>query len=340
MIILEFLQFQYVQFALIVGSLTAICASLVGVPLVLKRFSFIGDGLSHVAFGGMAVAAVINLTNNLYIIMPLTTLTAIILLTTGRRTKVKGDAAIAMISVGALAFGYFLMNTFPVKGNVASDVCASLFGSYSMLTLQPPDVWLCVGMSVLVLAVYLIFYNKIFAVTFDAGFLQATGGRAKLYEVIVAVVIGIVVSLSMQLVGSLLMSALIVFPALAAMRVFKNFRAVVICSVITSLSCAILGILISIVWNTPMGATIVLFNILAFLLFFVCGRIFNGKKTRAEKLDAAAFLLFSACGKKPDKKQTAKNKNSGGDISELLLFFSGARPVAEQTNTEETGGVS
>ncbi|MDR1093933.1 MAG: metal ABC transporter permease [Clostridiales bacterium] len=271
----EYLQFSFVQNALIVGVLVALCAALIGVPLVLKRYSFIGDGLSHIAFGGMAVAAVINLTNNLYLIMPLTVAAAVSLLTAGQNAKIKGDAAIALISVAALAFGYFLLNTFSVTPNISADVCTSLFGSTSILTLKQSDIFLCIGMSVLVIAVYLVFYNKIFAVTFDAEFMKAAGVKSKAYEILVAAVIGIVVSLSMRLVGSLLTSALVIFPALSAMRVFKNFKAVVLCSAAVSVACALCGILISIVWGTPVGATIVLTEVVIFGLFCVSGLKFK-----------------------------------------------------------------
>jgi len=278
MTIWEYFQFPLVRYALIVGVLTALCAALIGVPLVLKRYSFIGDGLSHIAFGGMAVAGVINLTNNLYLILPLTVATAILLLGAGRNKKIQGDAAIAMISVGALAFGYFLLNVFSVSSNLSADVCASLFGSTSILTLKPSDIWLCIAMSVVVIALYLVFYNKIFATTFDANFMQATGVNSKAYEILIATVIGIVVSLSMRLVGSLLISALIIFPALSAMRVFKNFKAVVLCSVAVSVFCALSGMLVSIVWGTPVGATIVITDIAVFIGFYVAGIFLRRKQ--------------------------------------------------------------
>ncbi|MDR3318826.1 MAG: metal ABC transporter permease, partial [Clostridiales bacterium] len=262
----EYLQFPFVQYALVVGVLTALSASLIGVPLVLKRYSFIGDGLSHVAFGGMAIAAVINLTNDLYFILPVTVAVAVLLLGRGNNTKIKGDAAIAVISVGALAFGYFLLNTFSASANISGDVCSSLFGSVSILTLSYSDVWLCIAMSVAVIGLYLVFYNKIFAVTFDSDFMRATGGKSKAYELLIAVVIAVVVSLAMRLVGSLLTSALIIFPALSAMRIFKSFKSVVICSAVISGLCAALGMLVSILWGTPVGATIVMADICVFIL--------------------------------------------------------------------------
>ncbi|MBR0511391.1 MAG: metal ABC transporter permease [Ruminococcus sp.] len=262
-----------VRYALIVGLLIALCSSLLGVTLVMKRFSFIGDGLSHVAFGAMAVATITGVTNNMLIIMPVTVCSAVLLLRTGSNTKIKGDAAIAMISVGALALGYMLMNIASqsgsgrTSGNVTADVCSTLFGSTAILTLSLADVWICVAMSVIVIAIFLIFYNKIFAVTFDESFAKATGIRSDLYNLLIAVVIAMIIVIAMNFVGSLLISALIIFPALSAMRVFKSFRSVIICSVIISLLCAFFGIIISILAGTPVGATIVSADIAVFFLF-------------------------------------------------------------------------
>jgi zinc transport system permease protein len=231
-----------------------------------------------VAFGGMAVAAVVNLTNNLYIILPVTVITAILILGRGQNAVIKGDAVIAMISVATLAFGYFLMNTFSLKGgNVSADVCSSLFGSVSILTLQDADFYVSLGMSVFVIAFFVVFYNKIFAVTFDSNFMKASGSPSKMYELLLAAVIGIVIALSMRLVGSLLISALIIFPALSAMRVFKNFKAVVICSAVVSVFCAVFGILISMLLSTPVGATIVLTDTAVFFLFYLVSLILRRK---------------------------------------------------------------
>ena len=238
----RYFEMPTVRYALIVGLLIALCSSLLGVTLVMKRFSFIGDGLSHVAFGAMAVATITGVTNNMLIIMPVTVCSAVLLLRTGSNTKIKGDAAIAMISVGALALGYMLMNIASqsgsgrTSGNVTADVCSTLFGSTAILTLSLADVWICVAMSVIVIAIFLIFYNKIFAVTFDESFAKATGIRSDLYNLLIAVVIAMIIVIAMNFVGSLLISALIIFPALSAMRVFKSFRSVIICSVIISCS--------------------------------------------------------------------------------------------------------
>ena len=274
-----YLTYPFVQYALIVGILIALCSSLLGVTLVLKRFSFIGDGLSHVAFGAMAIAAVMKLTNDMPMIMTITVLSAILLLRTGQHTKIKGDAAVAMISVGSLAIGYLLMNIFSKSSNLSGDVCSTLFGSTSILTLSETEVWVSVILSVIVVAVFILFYNKIFAVTFDEDFAVATGTRAGLYNLLISVVIAVIIVLAMNLVGSLLISALVIFPALSAMRVFKTFKSVTVCSAVFSVSCAALGMLVSIIAGTPVGSTIVAVDIVAFALFSLLGLIRKGKAT-------------------------------------------------------------
>lgn len=267
------LNFPFVQRAFIVGILVALCSSLLGVTLVLKRFSFIGDGLSHVAFGAMSVAAVLNLTNNMYLVLPVTVVAAILLLRTGKNTKIQGDAAVAMISVASLALGYLIMNIFKPSNNLSGDVCTTLFGSYSILTLTPGEVWLCVGLSLAVIAAFFIFYNKIFAVTFDEAFAQAVGTHASVYNLVIAIIIAVIIVLAMNLVGSLLISALVIFPALSAMRVFKSFKSVTICSVIISVTCALAGLLISVPAGTPVGSTIVAADLLAFISFYIAGKV-------------------------------------------------------------------
>lgn len=271
-----YLAYPFVRYALIVGVLIALCSSLLGVTLVLKRFSFIGDGLSHVAFGAMAIAAVLRLTNNMPLVLVITIACAILLLRTGQSAKVKGDAAIAMISVGALAVGYLLMNRFPTSGNVSGDVCTTLFGSTSILTLRPAEVWMSAVLSAVVVVAFVVLYNKIFAVTFDESFAQAVGTNAKLYNLLIAVIIAVIIVLAMNLVDSLLISALVIFPALSAMRIFKNFRSVTIFSAILSVICAVLGILASILYDTPVGSTIVAADILAFALCSLIGRFAGG----------------------------------------------------------------
>lgn len=275
--LVQYLQFPFVRYALIAGVMIALCSSLLGVTLVLKRFSFIGDGLSHVAFGAMTIAAILNITNNMLFILPVTVLCAVLLLMGGQNRKIKGDAAVAMISVGSLAIGYLIMNLFSTSSNLSGDVCTTLFGSTSILTLKVSDVWVCVALSVIVVALFIIFYNKIFAVTFDENFAAATGVRANAYNLLIAVIIAVIIVLAMNLVGSLLISALVIFPALSAMRVFKNFKAVTICSAVFSVVCSTLGILISVLGGTPVGSTIVAVDIAGFAVFCIIGML-GGKK--------------------------------------------------------------
>ena len=265
--------FPFVRYALIVGVLIALCSSLLGVTLVLKRFSFIGDGLSHVAFGAMSVAAIAGLTNEMLIVMPVTIVCAVLLLKSGQNTKIKGDASVAMISVSALAIGYMLMNLFPSSSNVSSDVCATLFGSTSILTLSEAEVWLSVALSIVVVLIFILFYNKIFAVTFDENFAKAVGTKADGYNLLIAIVIAVIIVLAMNLVGSLLISALVIFPALSAMRMFKNFLSVTVCSAILSVICAFSGMIISILAGTPVGSTIVAVDVFAFLICSIIGLI-------------------------------------------------------------------
>jgi zinc transport system permease protein len=268
-----YLQYPFVRYAFIVGILIALCSSLLGVTLVLKRFSYIGDGLSHVAFGAMAVAAVFNLSNNMLIVMPITIISAVLLLKTGQNAKVKGDAAIAMISVGALAFGYLLMNLFSTSSNLSGDVCSTLFGSTSILTLNSREVQLCAVLSVVVVVVFILFYNRIFAVTFDESFAKATGTKTDLYNLIIAVITAVIIVLAMNLVGSLLISALVIFPALSAMKLFKSFKSVTVFSAIISVVCAFLGIIISILAGTPVGSTIVAVDAVSFGICTLIGML-------------------------------------------------------------------
>lgn len=269
----EYLSYDFVIYAFVVGILIALCAGLFGVVLVLKRFSFIGDGLSHVAFGAMAVATVLGISDNLFLVLPVTVLAAVLLLCVGRNGKIKGDAAVAMISVGALAVGYMLMSVFSTSANVAGDVCSTLFGSFSIVTLTGVDVWVCAAASAVVLLIFILFYNRIFAVTFDEGFARASGVPTAAYNLLLAVVIALIIVLAMELVGSLLISALVVFPALAAMRVCKSFRGVTLTAACISVSCAAAGILASIVLSTPVGPTVVIADILAFGVCFAVGAV-------------------------------------------------------------------
>lgn len=265
--------FPFVRYALVVGVLIALCASLFGVTLVLKRFSFIGDGLSHVAFGALAVASVLDLTDEMLLVLPVTVAAAILLLRTGQNARLQGDAAIAVLSVGTLAIGYLLMHLFSTSTNLSGDVCSTLFGSTSILTLTKGEVWLCAALSAAVIGLFVVFYNRIFAVTFDEAFASATGLPAGRYNLMVAVVIAVIIVLAMNLVGSLLISALIIFPALSAMRLFRSFGAVTACAAVVSVGCAAAGILISILAGTPVGSTIVAVDLGVFLLCAAAGRL-------------------------------------------------------------------
>ncbi len=266
-----YMEFPFVKYALIVAILTALCSSLLGVILVLRRFSYIGDGLSHVAFGALAVASVLKVTNQMYIILPVTIATAVLLLCGGKNKKLTGDAAIAIYSVGALAIGYLLMNTFSTSANISGDVCTTLFGSTSILTLTEDQVVMCAVLSVITVIIFVLFYNRIFMVTFDENFAKASGINTSFYQALIAVITAMVIVLAMNLVGSLLITALLVFPVLSAMRVFQSFRGVIIYSAVLSICGAITGILVSILASTPVGSTIVIFDLILFIIHCFIG---------------------------------------------------------------------
>ncbi len=267
-----YMEFPFVRYALIVGVLIALCSSLFGATLVLKRFSFIGDGLAHVAFGAMAIAAVLDITNEMTVVLPITIVCAVLLLRTGQNTIIKGDAAIAMISVGALGFGYLIMNLFSTSSNLTGDVCSTLFGSTSILTLTTKEVWLSVILSVVVVVFFIVYYNRIFSLTFDENFARATGMKVEWYNLLTAVVIAVIIVLAMNLVGSLLISALVIFPALSAMRIFQSYKSVILFSAGISVVCALLGMLISILAGTPVGSTIVAVDVAGFAICYIIGR--------------------------------------------------------------------
>lgn len=274
---IETLQFYwtypFVRYALVVGVLIALCSSLFGVTLVLKRFSYLGDGLSHVAFGAMSVATVLRLADTMLLVLPVTVVCAVLLLRGGRNAKIRGDAAVGMLSVGALAFGYLVVNLFSTSPNLSGDVCSTLFGSTSILTLKEEEVWLCAGLSVVVVALFVLLYQKIFAVTFDETFAQASGVNARRWQLLLAVIIAVIIVLAMYLVGSLLISALIIFPALAAMGVCRSFLGVTICAAVFSVVCAAAGILLAVLAGTPVGATIVAVDAAGFVLFRLAGAL-------------------------------------------------------------------
>ncbi len=273
----SYIQYPFVRYALIVGVLISLCSSLLGITLVLKHFSFIGDGLSHVAFGAIAVAGIAGLTNEMLIVLPVTILCAVFLLCSGKSVKIRGDASIALMSVSALAIGYLLINLFPMSGNVSGDVCTILFGSTSILTLSDTDLWLCIILSIVVILAFIFLYNKIFCITFDENFSRTTGTKVNLYNIFLATIIAVIIVLAMNLVGSLLISALVIFPALSSMRVCKNFKSVTICSACLSVGCSTLGILVSILAGTPVGSTIVAADIVIFALFTVIGKLKGGR---------------------------------------------------------------
>ncbi len=269
----EYLSYPFIKYALIVGALIALCASLLGVTLVLKRYSFMGDGLSHVAFGALAIATVLRINNEMIVVLPITVVCAILMLCSTRITKIKGDSILAMTSVGALAIGYLVLNIFPSSANINGDVCGTLFGSTSILTLSSSDVWVCAILSVIVTAIFILFYDRIFLVTFDESFASASGVRVGFYNSMLSVLGAIIIVLAMNLAGSLLTSALIVFPAVSAMRIFKSFRGVVICSALLSIFCSVFGTLISIILSTPVGCTVVVTYIIAFIIFAILGKL-------------------------------------------------------------------
>ena len=268
---MNYLQYPFVRYALIVGVLIALCSSLLGVPLVLKRFSFIGDGLSHVAFGAMCISAVLRFRNDMFIVLPITVISAVLILRVGTNAKIKGDAVIAMISVGALAFGYLIMNLAKTP-NLSGDVCTTLFGSTSILTLTAGEVWMCIALSIIVIILFILFYNRIFAVTFDETFARAVGIDADKYNLMIAVITAVIIVLAMNLVGSLLISALIIFPAISAMRLYHDYRSVTICSAVISVVCALSGMIVSILAGTPVGSTIVAADVIAFAVCCAAGR--------------------------------------------------------------------
>ncbi len=265
-LLLYYLSFTFVQYALVVGVLVALCSGLLGVVLVLKRFSYIGDGLSHVAFGVMAIGLSINLVDNMLLTIPVTILVAIFLIKDSEKRKVTGDSALAMLSVGSMAFGYLVINISASSTNIAGDVCSALFGATSILTLSREDVKISIIMSIVVICTFILFYNKIFIVTFDETFAKATGIKTDMYNLIIAIITAIVVVIAMNLVGALLVSALIIFPAVSAMALLHQFKYVIILSAILSIFNSATGIIVSILFSTPVGATIVIVNVATFII--------------------------------------------------------------------------
>ena len=265
-----YFQYPFVWYALIVGVLIALCSSLLGVTLVLKRFSFIGDGLSHVAFGAMAIASVLNFSNNMLFVMPVTVICAVLLLRTGQSTKIKGDAAIALISTTSLAVGVMVIS---LTTGMNTDVYNYMFGS--ILAMSAEDVKLSLVLSVFVLILFIVFYHKIFAITFDETFARATGVKAGVYNTLIAVLTAVTIVLGMRMMGAMLISSLIIFPALTSMRVCRTFKSVIINAAVISVVCLIAGVTLSYVAATPAGASVVLANLVMMVLYTVVGAVKN-----------------------------------------------------------------
>ncbi|MBQ6103818.1 MAG: metal ABC transporter permease [Kiritimatiellae bacterium] len=268
----EYFAYPFVQNAAVAVLLVSLAAALLGVTLVLRRLSYIGDGLSHVAFGAMAVAGVLNFADRLSLSLPATIVCAVVLLRSGRGARVRGDAALAMLAVGAMALGYLLMNAFPGSSNVAGDVCSALFGSTSVLTLSARDVWTCSALSLGVVLFFVFFRRRMFELVFDPDFARACGTRTAFWETALAVLSAVVVVFAMRFVGTLLTSALLVFPAVGALRVARSFRGVLFVAAATGTACAFAGLVASVLAGTPVGASIVAADAVVCLVLVSAGR--------------------------------------------------------------------
>lgn len=261
--ILSYFSYSYIRYALLCGVIVSLAASLLGVSLVLKRYSMIGDGLSHVGFGVTALAAVLNINNSLWFSIPIVIVAALFLLRLNEKSKLKGDAAIALVATSALAFGYIISSLSGRTTNV--DVCTFLFGN--LFTINPSEVLPSIILSVVVILAFLLLYNKLFLVTFDENFATASGVRAGLYNILIATLTSITIVVGMKIMGTLLISALIVFPALTSMRVCKSFKSVVIAAGIISVTSCFVGVLLGVSFDLPGGSVIVLVNLAAFIVF-------------------------------------------------------------------------
>lgn len=267
--IIELFSYAFIIRALIVGVLVSLCASLLGVSLVLKRYSMIGDGLSHVGFGALSIAMAFNLAP-LQVSIPIVVLAAFLLLRISENSKIKGDAAIALISSSSLAIGV-IVTALTTGMNI--DVCNYMFGS--ILAMSVSDVYLSTALSLMTLFLYILFYNKIFAITFDENFAKATGTKVARYNMLVALLTALTIVVGMRMMGALLISSLIIFPSLTSMRVYGSFRGVVICSAVLSVTCFFIGIVLSFAYNIPAGASVVAVNIVAFLIFSLTGLLMS-----------------------------------------------------------------
>ena len=263
----QLLSYEFIVRALIVGTLVSLCAALLGVSLVLKRYSMIGDGLSHVGFGALSIAMALNLSP-LQVSIPIVVLAAFLLLRISENSKIKGDAAIALIASGSLAVGVIVTS---LTTGMNTDVNSYMFGS--ILAMSQSDVYLSVGISIVVLILFILFYNKLFAITFDENFALATGTKVGAYNTLLALLTAITIVVGMRIMGALLISSLVIFPALTSMRVFQSFKGVVICSALVSVVCFVIGISGSFVFSTPAGASVVAANILMFALFSLVGAV-------------------------------------------------------------------
>lgn len=267
----EIVSYPFMVRAIIVGSLVAVCSALLGVSLVLKRYSMIGDGLSHVGFGALAIAASMNVAP-LKVSIPVVVIAAFFLLRMSENSKLKGDAAIAMISTGSLAGGVMIIS---MTTGMNTDVCNYLFGS--ILGMTNSDLQLTIILSIFVIATYIFMYNRIFSVTLDESFTNATGNKGQRYNTVIAILTAIIIVLGMRMMGAMLVSSLIVIPALSSMRIFKSFKTVIISSVFIALICLWIGIIISYVFATPTGASIVVCNLIVFFIYTIIGMTKGGR---------------------------------------------------------------
>ena len=265
-LLLEMFTYPFILRAFVVGILVALCAALLGVPLVLKRYSMIGDGLSHVSFGALSIALACGWAP-LPVSIPVVVLAALGLLRMTERSRMGADAAIAVVSASALAVGVVVTS---LTTGMTTDVDSFMFGS--ILAMDRADVALSVGLCAAVLVLYVLFYHRLFAITFDESFARATGVKVGLYNTILSVLTALTIVLGMRMMGAMLISSLVIFPALTAMRLFKSFRLVILCSAVMSVICAAAGIILSILWSTPVGSTIVAMDIVMFALSWAAGK--------------------------------------------------------------------
>ena len=265
--IIEIFSYPFMVRAIIVGSLVSLCAALLGVSLVLKRYSMIGDGLSHVGFGALSVAAAMNVAP-LKIAIPVVIIAAIFLLRISSNSKIQGDAAIALISSSSIAAGVIVTS---MTSGLNADVYSYMFGS--ILAMGKSDVFMSIVLSVIVLLIYVLFYNKIFSITFDQNFSKATGIKTDFYNTLISILTAVTIVVGMRIMGTMLISSLVIFPTLTSMRLFKSFKSVVISSAIISIICFTIGIIVSYIMNFPAGASIVAVNLVAFIVFVIIGKI-------------------------------------------------------------------